>query len=83
MWLWDGKIVPEPGEDIHWAAVEACRLARHYGGFVKSPLDDVNRHVYFEMSFNGVVLRAYPSTHHSDLVEQYNAETRRKPEPKA
>lgn len=65
MWIWDGVIGPEPGENIEDAAKEAINIAGRYGGGCQAA------NCYFQFDFNSITLRAYPWSKPQDIVAEY------------
>lgn len=72
MWIWRGAIVPEPGEDIRHAAMEAVALCQQfkagndgqtYGGYPSQG--------YFQFEFNDVTLIVWKDSTPEQIVAQF------------
>jgi len=72
MWIWGGKICPEPGECIDNAALEACFIARAFRAGSKIDPEAQRWDVCFSFKFNDVVLRVFRDSTPEEICEQYH-----------
>ncbi len=72
MWIWDGKICPEPGEVIDDACRQSIAIAQAHGG--GSKLDPVAQQydICFRFTFNDTTVRAFADSTVEELCEQYH-----------